>query len=526
MIAPRSIFNDVLGPIMRGPSSSHTAGAYHIARVTRALLGEAPASVRVSFDPAGSYAPTYKALGVDSAFCSGLLDWEMTDPRYASSTEAARDAGVHMVFEVAPLEGEEHPNAVRIEVSGRGGRVLRVHAKATGGGAFEISRVDELPLSIDGKAWDVVAFVPARSVDRARAACREAAGESIERAHLTQGDRSILHWRSLRDVDVRRLERLASRLGGSRFGVSPPLFFPQVGPPLFSSASEALRLATDRRCSLGAAAVAHEMSLLDWPEAAVVSEMSRRYAIMKQAIETGLDPDRVDMPLTEPSAAGVLAADRAARLPLGGPQTRAAARALAVMHICNSRGVVCAAPTGGSAGVLPGVLSVLEEDSSVGPAAILRALFAASAVGLIVSARATFAAETAGCQVEIGVAGAMAAAAVIEAADGTAQQALDAASIALQNTMGSVCDPVGGGCEIPCHTRNAAAASVAFTIADLVVGGYVNPIPLDEAVDTSLAVGMALPSALRCTARGGIAITPSARRLCEKRAARLLEDAG
>ena len=125
--------------------------------------------------------------------------------------------------------------------------------------------------------------------------------------------------------------------------------------------------------------------------------------------------------------------------------------------------------------------------------------------------RATFAAETAGCQVEIGVAGAMAAAAVVEAAGGPARAALDAAAVSLQNSMGSVCDPVHGGCEIPCHTRNAVAASSAFVCADIVMGGYRNPIPLDETVDASFAVGKALPRELRCTALGGIAIAPSAR---------------
>ena len=195
---------------------------------------------------------------------------------------------------------------------------------------------------------------------------------------------------------------------------------------------------------------------------------------------------------------------------IGGIHTRAAARALAVMHHCNSRGVICAAPTGGSAGTVPGVVVSLVEEMNLSRRQTALALFAASAVGLIVARRATFAAELAGCQVEIGVSGAMAAAAVVEAAGGTARQAADAAAISLQNTMGSPCDPVAGACEVPCHTRNAVAASSAFTCADLILGGYANPIPLDEAIDASYEVGKALPSELRCTARGGCAVTPSA----------------
>jgi L-serine dehydratase len=212
---------------------------------------------------------------------------------------------------------------------------------------------------------------------------------------------------------------------------------------------------------------------------------------------------------------------------------------MAVMHVNGAMGVVCAAPTGGSAGVLPGVIVTLMEEATLlyndsSPVARLRtsdaglrttlpreaaalALFAAGAIGVVVAERATFAAEVAGCQVEIGAAGAMAAAAVVEAAGGTTEQAADAAAIAFQNTMGSVCDLVQGIVEIPCHTRNAVAASSAFVCADLVLGGYRNPIPLDETVDAVFAVGKMLPAELRCTARGGLAVAPSALGLTRRR---------
>ena len=187
-------------------------------------------------------------------------------------------------------------------------------------------------------------------------------------------------------------------------------------------------------------------------------------------------------------------AEAAGHVAIGGLHTRAAARAMAVMHVNGAMGVVCAAPTGGSAGVLPGVMVSLAEERGVEPAVLTRGLFAAAAIGLIVSFRATFAAEVAGCQVEIGAAGAMAAAAVVEMAGGTARQAADAASIAFQNTMGSVCDLVQGMVEIPCHTRNAAGAASAFVCADLVMGGYENPIGLDETVDAVYDVGRMMPA--------------------------------
>jgi L-serine dehydratase len=277
-----------------------------------------------------------------------------------------------------------------------------------------------------------------------------------------------------------------------------------------------LALAEEHGWTLGRAALAYEAELLGLPEQAVVAEVSRRFDIMQAAVRLGLDPAAPSMQLLAPSAHAVFEADRAGRLPLGGLHTRAAARAMAVMHVNGAMGVVCAAPTGGSAGAVPGVVVTLVEERGLSKDGAAMALLAASAIGVILAERATFAAEVAGCQVEIGAAGAMGAAAVVEAAGGSAVHAANAAAIAFQNSMGSVCDLVGGMVEIPCHTRNAVAASSAFVCADLVVGGYVNPIPLDETIDAVYAVGRMMPSELLCTSKGGLATTPSALRLVSR----------
>jgi len=270
-------------------------------------------------------------------------------------------------------------------------------------------------------------------------------------------------------------------------------------------------LAARQGRSLGQVALEYESALLGLAAEAVRAEARRRYEIMRWSVARGLELPAPRMQLLEASAGAVYAAEAAGRVAVGGLHTRAAARALAAMHVNSGMGVVCAAPTGGSAGVLPAVLVTLADEKGLDADRAALALLAAGAVGVVVANRATFAAEVAGCQVEIGAAGAMAAAAVVDAAGGTAAQAADAAAIAFQNTMGSVCDLVQGIVEIPCHTRNAAAASGAFVCADLVLGGYRNGVPLDETIDAVLAVGRMLPGELRCTAQGGLAAAPSAR---------------
>jgi L-serine dehydratase len=553
-----SIFNDVLGPVMRGPSSSHTAGSFHIARILRDLLGARPCRARVAFDPRGSYAQVFRQQGVDRGFAMGLLGWPLTDARFFRILDLAAGEGLDLRFDVRPLEHADHPNVVAIELtpaetsdvrpstgSGRrelveragpmsdvgprtsdfGRHDMRAIARSIGGGSVEITSLDDWPVSLTGETWEVLV-----EVDRAAMASSVEAltsdGEAVgEIRRLDRGDLRLLHARrnaALPDAARLALARLAAN-GCVR--EARPLAFVKRGRPVFDSAAVMIDLAQARNLSLGRLALAHEASLVGIGEDEACAEMRRRLDVMSAAVAAGLDgepaPGEPGMQLLEPSARGVFDAEAAGQVAIGGLHTRAAARALAAMHVNSRMGVVCAAPTGGSAGVLPGVITTLMECASVGQGfsradkreAATLALFAAGAIGVIVAARATFAAEVAGCQVEIGAAGAMAAAAVVEAAGGSAAQAADAAAIAFQNTMGSVCDLVQGIVEIPCHTRNAVAASSAFVCADLILGGYRNPIPLDETIDAVLAVGRMLPAELRCTARGGLATTPSAQSL-------------
>jgi L-serine dehydratase len=498
-----SVFNDVLGPVMRGPSSSHTAGGYRIGKMVRDLLDDQPAWVRVTFDPEGSMAPTYKPLGVDLAITAGLMGWSMLDERYFSALDRAKAEGVTVTFEIAELDHTSHPNGMFIEAEAAGGRRLRVVAEATGGGGVRIIRIDDWSVDLDGKSNQVLVEIDVEGGAEVL--------DLLSDPNQQVADGSVLLTARADDVaDREMVAGISDRPGVKRVWSVSPVFFVQKGDALFESAEEMVAIAEERGLSLGGTALAYEAELLGMTEAEAIKEMLNRYQVMEASAEAGFNDDRSDMLLLQPTASRVFQAEKADTVAIGGIHTRAAARALAVMHCCNSRGVVCAAPTGGSAGTVPGVVVSLVEEFELSREQSAFALFAASAVGLIVARRATFAAELAGCQVEIGVAGAMAAAAVVEVAGGSARQAADAAAISLQNTMGSPCDPVAGTCEVPCHTRNAVAASSAFTCADLILGGYANPIPLDESIDASYEVGKALPSELRCTAKGGCAVTPSA----------------
>ena len=507
-----SILNDVLGPVMRGPSSSHTAGSFQIGRLARSLLGAPPSSAVLCFDPQGSYVRTYREQGADRAFAAGLLGWDITDPRFSDALEQAERSGLTLEFLTGKLEGADHPNTVRIVLRSRDGRELGATAKSTGGGGFVFSDIDGCRASLNGKSFGLLVLAD----PDAAAAVEDGILASIGGpGALKSGGRGgvLLTFRRTHPFDDKAVDALISRPGVKIVRRCEPVYFVGRGEALFVDAAGMVEASERNGWSLGEAALAYESRILGFSRERILSEILARYRIMEAAVELGFDDANVHMKLLGPTARGLLEAEAGGRLAVGGPHARAAARAMAALHTSNSGGIVCAAPTGASSGVIPGVLATLAEEKALADRSIALALLAAGAVGLVVMRRATFAAEVAGCQVEIGAAGAMAAAAVVEAAGGNARRALDAAAISFQNTMGSVCDLVQGFCEIPCHTRNAAAASAAITAADLILGGYANPVPLDETVDAVFATGLMLPCELRCTARGGLAMAPSARNL-------------
>jgi L-serine dehydratase len=507
---PVSVLNDVLGPVMRGPSSSHTAAPFFIGTIARALLGEEPVSVTFAFDPKGSFAQVYRQQGTDLGFAAGLMGLPITDESFPRALDLAAEKGLEIKFAVEPLPQADHPNTVEIRMASCSGRKLFAVARSIGGGSIQFIRVDQWPVELRGDAHEMLVEMKAEA--------EPAVFESLSRKvkwvgapeRQFRGDLALLHLKLCSALDTEIKSTMGTMPGVSQLRTAPPVFFPLSREPLFASAEEMLALAGSRSLSLGRMALTYESEILGLAEQEIMEEITRRFEIMRASVSRGLEEKLPPMQLLHPSAGNIFQAETDGRLAVGGIHTRAAARAMAVMHMNAGGGVVCAAPTAGSAGVIPGVLVSLVEDKGLSTQEAALALCAASAIGIIIANRATFAAEVAGCQVEIAAAGAMAAAAVVDAAGGTAAQAVDAAAISFQNTMGLVCDPVQGAVEIPCHTRNAVAASSAFLCADLVLGGYVNPIPLDETIDAVYAVGQMLPRELKCTALGGLSIAPSA----------------
>lgn len=247
----------------------------------------------------------------------------------------------------------------------------------------------------------------------------------------------------------------------------------------------------------------------------VLDKLCASYHIMRQAVQTSLTQRLTSMGGLIGGEARKLHANK--NKPVCGAVTASAVTyAMGVLEVNASMGLIVAAPTAGSSGVIPGVLLAVQEEFSLTDDQMLHALLNTSAVGYLFTRNATVAGAEGGCQAEVGVASAMAASAVVELMGGSPEQCLSAAALAISNLLGLVCDPVAGLVESPCQTRNAIGASNALISAEISLSGVRNLIPFDEMVGAMYRVGRSIPFELRETAMGGCAATPTGKALCRK----------
>lgn len=237
------------------------------------------------------------------------------------------------------------------------------------------------------------------------------------------------------------------------------------------------------------------------PEKEIREKLYEVLRIMKEAVEEPIRQPKKSMGgLIGGEAKLVADHEGTASSVCGTPLSRAISYSMAVLEVNASMGLIVAAPTAGSAGVLPGVLLSIRDTKQVDDEMLLKGVLNASAVGYILMRNASVSGAEAGCQAEVGAASAMAASAVVEMMGGTPQMCLDAASIAMANLLGMVCDPIAGLVEAPCQSRNAIGVANALTCAELALSGVKSVIPFDEMAESMYHVGKSLPFELRETA--------------------------
>lgn len=286
---------------------------------------------------------------------------------------------------------------------------------------------------------------------------------------------------------------------------------------MFDSIAQLVTQASESGGPLHEIVIQAEMANTGKPREYLLSRMAKRLEIMQRAASLGIaEPVMSISGISGGSAYKFWNWLDDGHEPLTGPiLSRAVARAMAVNEVNAGMGCIVATPTAGSAGILPAVLLTLQEARGVSDADLVHALFTASGIGAVIVRRASVSGAAGGCQAETGSAAAMAAGAAVELLGGSPHQSAHAVAITMKNMLGLVCDPVAGLVEVPCVKRNAAGAAQCFIAVDLALAGVESVIPADEVIDAMAQIGRRMDERFKETAQGGLAATPTGRRLAQ-----------
>lgn len=288
--------------------------------------------------------------------------------------------------------------------------------------------------------------------------------------------------------------------------------------PNFVSGNELLKICEERNISISEAMILREEEYFGISREEQWSRMEHSWNIMKESATKALDGSVVSMGGLIGGEASLLNKRRLSNgiSPCGNLVAKAITYAMGVLEVNSSMGLIVAAPTAGSSGVIPGSFLAIKEELNFSDEDMIKALFHAGAVGYIIAYNATISGAEGGCQAEVGSASAMAASAITELLGGSPKQSLSAAASAMSNLLGLVCDPIGGLVEAPCQQRNAMGVSNALISSEIALCGVNNAVPFDEVVGVMYNIGRSLPHELRETALGGLASAPSACSSCKK----------
>lgn len=285
---------------------------------------------------------------------------------------------------------------------------------------------------------------------------------------------------------------------------------------MFNKAVEVLEQCNSENKKISDIVIERDIISLEISREELIAKMEEVLSVMKSSALEALDKEIISVSgLTGGNSKKIQDYKNNHKTLSGDFLNGAMAKAFSTSEVNASMGRVVAAPTAGASGIMPSAILSAQEKLNLTDDDMIRGLFAAAGIGEICAKNATISGAEGGCQAECGVAAAMAAGAIVEMAGGSPEASFVAASFALTNIMGLVCDPIGGLVEYPCALRNASGVVNAFISADMALAGVQSLIPFDEVVEAMYKVGKALPESLRETAKGGLAITPTAKKLCQ-----------
>jgi len=512
MNMPISIFNDVIGPVMRGPSSSHCAAALRIGRIARNLMDSEINQVLVEFDKQGSLATTHESQGSDMGLFGGLMGWDTTDERLVNSAKAILQANIDVNIKIGDFH-DPHPNTYRLALTNSNEKHSLI-AVSTGGGMIEIIKIDGMPVKMAGDFYETLIYVNGDGRKVLETLKRELENAEIL-VHEDEGGQ-LIQIKS-EECMIEELEETIQSKGEIRFikriaPVLPVLSRKDMKVP-FSSYNQMLEYDTGRNLPLWELAVNYESERgVIIPEDVLV-KMIEIVKTLRDSIQQGICGTEYEDRILGYQCGEFKNQMESGSLLDAGLMNRIVLYVTALMEVKSSMGVIVAAPTAGACAALPAACLGASDALGLSDEDAAKAMVAGGLIGVFIAERSTFAAEEAGCQAECGSASGMAAAALVTLAGGSTKQAVAAASMALQNSFGMTCDPVANRVEVPCLGKNVMAAVNALACANMAIAEYDPVVPLDEVIEIMDRVGRNIPRELRCTALGGLSITKTSKEI-------------
>ncbi len=505
-----SIFNDVIGPVMRGPSSSHCAASLRIGRLCRDLMDSDINEATIEFDPNGSLATTHKGQGSDMGLLGGFMGWEAHDERLPDYLQAIDAAGIKIKIDIRPI-GATHPNTYKISLKNNK-ETRTLTALSTGGGMIQVIEIDGAKVFMAGDFNETLIYV------KSPEAVVNFLNGSVEFDEL-----NVHHGDSL-FIELKSNQFLSPGIKEELLNLDEVLFIKELSPVLpvlsrkdlmvpFITCEEMLTYNQGKNLSLWELAMHYESARGNISHDEVFEKMRAIVSIMQNAIEIGLKGTTYADRILGPQSVNFKEQMTKKTLVEGDVLNHVILYTSAMMEVKSSMGVIVAAPTAGSCGALPGAVIGVATTLKLSQDEMVKAMLAAGIIGVFIAAHATFAAEVGGCMAECGSGSGMAAAGIVVLKNGTLNQSLAAASLTLQSSLGMICDMIADRVEAPCLNRNVMAASTAISCANMALADYNQLIPLDEVIETMKKVGDAIPNTLRCTGLGGLAITKTAKKI-------------
>ena len=513
-----SIFNDIVGPIMVGPSSSHTCAPARLGYLSGQLLKGKLIKAVVEFARDGAYTLMYKGQKSDMGFVSGLLGNRPEDVKLRRAFDLAREEGLDVSFEINDFYPTV-PNLAKISLYSDLDEKITVETDSTGGGTVKILSINGFPTSILGDCYELLIWADMNEEranklgDQIKTKMQTCEGSGVS----TVDGVSLINIKQRIPLTEEIINEIKSceKVENVRV-ISPVLLVPsnRHAELPFASAADLLEIAERNNRPLWELAIDYEAARSGWERDKVIDTMTYVIENMEKGVKEALTGNININGIIGPTAGKVEKYIKSSPRALDmGVLNTAVPWAMATMEYSSAMGVVFCAPTGGSAGVFPGAVLGVAEQMGLSLEEKVKMMLVTSIIGIVISQHHNYSAELFGCQVEPGSASAMAAAGLVHLMGGTARQAMDAASCAIQNILGTICDPVAGLVQIPCINRNAMSAANSVVCANMIMGGFDPLITLDEVAETMFRVGKQLPGELRCTCKGGLCITATGQRL-------------